>query len=84
MLINKPKRTFKSEFKRQIRLALTAAAGFLIAYAWRDAIFSAFESFLSRFLDITPGHYLTETYTAIFTTIVGVLIIFISSKLLRD
>lgn len=84
MPIERPKRSFRSEFKRQIRLAVTAAAGFLIAYAWRDAIFNAFESFLVRFLDVTPGHYLTQTYSAVLTTIVGVLIIFISSKLLRD
>lgn len=84
MLISKPKRSFKSEFKRQIRLAIAAAAGFLIAYAWREAIFDAFQSFMSRLLDVSPGHYLTETYTAIFMTLVGVLVIFISSKLLRD
>ena len=44
MLIDKPKRTFKSEFKRQIRLAIAAAAGFLIAFAWREAIFNAFQN----------------------------------------
>lgn len=84
MQIFKKKRSFKSEFKRQIRLAVAAAAGFLIAFAWREAIFDAFQSFMSRFLDITPNHYLTETYTAIAMTLVGVLIIFISSKLLRE
>lgn len=80
----RPKRSFKKEFKRQLRLAIAAAAGFLIAFAWREAIFDAFQSFLVRILDVDPDHYLTETYTAILLTLVGVIVIYASSKLLRD
>jgi len=76
--------SFKKEFKRQLRLAFAAAAGFLIAFAWREAILDAFQSFLSRILDVSPDHYLTETYTALLITFVGVLVIYASSKLLRD
>ena len=70
------KRSFKKEFRRQIRLAILAAIGFTIAFAWKRAIFDSFQSFVTRFLD--------ETYTAIAITLVGVLLIFISSKILRD
>ena len=84
MAILRPKRSFKSEFRRQIKLAIVAAVGFLIAYAWRESIFDTFQSFIARMLDVTPDHFLTEVYTSIFMTIVGVIIIFISSKLLRD
>jgi len=69
------KRSFKKEFRRQIRLAILAAIGFTIAFAWKRAIFDSFQSFVTRF---------SETYTAIAITLVGVLLIFISSKILRD
>jgi len=78
------KRSFKKEFRRQIRLAILAAIGFTIAFAWKRAIFDSFQSFVTRFLDVPVGHYLSETYTAIAITLVGVLLIFISSKILRD
>ena len=84
MKIMQTKRSFRAEFKRQIRLAITAAIGFSIAYAWREAIFETFQNFVTRFLDIQEGHYLSETYTAVFITITGVIIILLTSKLLRD
>ncbi len=84
MKIFQKKRSFKREFKRQIRLAIMAAIGFTIAFAWRNAVFETFQSFVSRFLDITPDHYLTETYTAVGVSLLGVIFIFITSKLLRD
>lgn len=84
MNILNPKRSFKTEFKRQIRLALTAAIGFTIAFAWRNAVFDSFLSFVSRFLDVSQDHYLTEIYTALAITIFGVFLIFLTSKLLRE
>ena len=84
MFISKPKRSFKKEFKRQIKLAIVAAIGFTIAFAWRDALFDSFQSFVSRFLDIPFGHYMTEIYTAIAITLAGVGLIYITSRLLRD
>lgn len=84
MKIFQAKRSFKAEFKRQIRLAVTAAIGFTIAFAWRNAIFEAFQSFVSRFLDVPIGHYLSETYTALAITLGGVLLILLTSKVLRE
>ena len=80
----KTSRSFKIEFKRQIRLAVVAAIGFTIAFAWRNAVFDSLESYVSRIMDIPLGHYTTEVYTAIAMTILGVLVIFITSKLLKD
>ena len=77
-------RSFRLEFKRQIRLAITAAIGFTIAFAWRNAIFDGFLSFVSRMLDVTEDHYLTEVYTAIAITLVGVIFIFLTAKILRE
>lgn len=84
MKIMQTKRSFRLEFKRQIRLAVTAAIGFSIAYAWREAIFDTFQSFVTRFLDVAEGHYLSESYTAIAMTLAGVLLILLTSKLLKD
>lgn len=84
MQIFNKKRSFKKEFKRQLRLAIMAAVGFTIAFAWKEAIFNTFQSFVTRFLDIPIGHYLSQTYTAIAMTLAGVLVIFITSKILRE
>ena len=84
MNILQTKRSFRLEFRRQIRMAITAAIGFSIAYAWRQAIFDTFQSFVARFLDVPPTHYLSENYTALFITLAGVLLIFLTSKLLKE
>jgi len=84
MKILSTKRSFRLEFKRQLRLAIAAAIGFTVAFAWRQAIFDAFQSFVTRFLDIPPGHYLSEAYTALAITVAGVILIFLTSKMLKD
>jgi hypothetical protein len=84
MKIFQTKRSFKKEFKRQIRLAIIAAIGFTVAFAWRESIFNMFQSFVSRFLDINPEHYLSQIYTSITITLAGVILIFITSKLLKE
>ena len=73
---------FKREFRKQLRLALAAAAGFIIALAWKDFIFKSTGDFLSKFLELNP---LTSSLAiSIFLTFIGVLIIWISSKLLKE
>lgn len=81
---SKTSRSFKREFKKQLRFAITAAIGFSIAFAWRESVFETFINFVSRFLDIPKEHYLTDVYAALTITIFGVIIIFITSKLLKD
>ena len=77
-------RSFRIEFKHQLRLAIVAAIGFSVAYAWRNAIFDTFQNWVSRLLDVVKGHYLTEVYTAVAITLAGVALIFITSKLLKE
>lgn len=84
MRILKTNRSFKKEFKKQLRFAITAAVGFSIAFAWRESIFDLFQNFVSRFFDLELDHYMTEIYTAITITVFGVILIFITSKILRD
>jgi hypothetical protein len=78
------KKSFKKEFKRQIKLAILAAIGFTIAFAWKRAVFDTFLDYVSRFMDLPTSHYLSELYTAVAITFVGVMLIFLTSKLLRD
>lgn len=78
------KTSFKRELKRQTRLAIAAAIGFIIAYGWRNAIFDTFESFVVRFFDVPAGHYSTEVYTALVMTTMGIILILATSKILED
>lgn len=80
----KTKRSFRKEFKKQIRFAITAAIGFTIAFAWREAVFNLFLNFTSRILDLSFEHYTTKIYTAILITVLGVLLIFLTSKVLKE
>jgi len=84
MQILKTKKSFRKEFRRQIRFAIDAAIGFTIAYAWRESVFNTFENFISRFFDLTKGHYDTQIYTALTITLFGVALIFLTSKLLKE
>ena len=73
---------FKREFRKQLRLALAAAAGFIVALAWKDFIFKATGDFLSKFLELNT---LTSALAiSIVLSFIGVLIIWISSKLLKE
>ena len=73
---------FKREFRKQLRLALAAAAGFIVALAWKDFIFKATGDFLSKFLELNP---LTSAFAvSIVLTFIGVLIIWVSSKILKE
>ncbi len=73
---------FKKEFRKQFRLALAAAAGFIIAFAWKEFIFKATGNLLSKFLALNP--ITSALAIAIIITFIGVLIIWISSKLLKE
>jgi len=72
---------FKNELKKQTRLAIAAAIGFIIAFAWRDFIIQITDNALARVMNLSPA---TSTLiTAITLTIIGVILIFISSKALE-
>ncbi|MEK6823682.1 MAG: DUF5654 family protein [Nanoarchaeota archaeon] len=73
---------FKREFRKQLRLALAAAAGFIIALAWKDFIFKLTGDILSKFLELNP--ITSALAVSIAITLLGVLIILISSKILKE
>lgn len=71
---------FKKELKKQIRMALTAAIGFIIAFSWRDYIMEVTQGWLANYQYLAANIAL---FSAIFLTFVGVFLILISSKLLE-
>ena len=73
---------FKREFRKQLRLALAAAAGFIIAFAWKDFIFKLTGDFLSKFLRLSL--ITSALAVSIVVTLLGVLIILISSRILKE
>jgi len=80
-IILKTSSRFKREFKRQTRLAIAAAIGFLIAFAWKDFIFNVIQDSVTDISNLTDIHFIGIA-SALVLTILGVLFIMISSKLL--
>lgn len=81
MEILKTKKSFRKEFRRQLRYAISAAVGFLIAFSWRETILHYVNSFVGNYLE---KNYLIPISSSLFLTIIGVLIIIISSKILKE
>lgn len=77
------RKSFKKEFKRQLRFAIIAAIGFTIAFAWRNALYNSFNIVVKKFLK-TADIVLSEFFTAILITLTGVILLLITSKLLKE
>ncbi len=71
---------FKREVRKNIATAGAAAFAFLIALAWRDAIADAVNKLIS-ILNISNTDYLYKFLTALVITLVGVIGIWITSKI---
>ena len=73
---------FKQEFRKQTRIAIAAAIGFIIAFTWRDYIIFLAKDIIDKFVNsFTPAT--SGLINALFITLVGVLIIIISSRILK-
>ncbi len=72
---------FKQEFKRQIRLAMAAAIGFIIAFAWRDYIMAVTMNIFGTLTTTMPNA--SKLFSALLLTFIGVIFLFISSKILK-
>lgn len=82
MRLLKAKKSFWKEFKRQIRYAIVAAVGLIIAYAWKEAIFESTEKLVEKVAESTQ--FMTNNlWASLVITVIGVMIILISSKLLK-
>lgn len=83
MRLLKTKKNFRSELKRQIKWAIAAAVGFLIAFAWRDAIIEGSREIVKKITESTQAITI-DIFNALVITVIGVGIILLSSKLLKD
>ena len=74
---------FKAEFRRQMRLLVIITFAFTIEFSWRQTIFDA-----SKSLVLLITHVQSSTsasiLTSIFITIVAIILIYLTSKLLKD
>jgi len=70
----------KSEFKKHIVTAITAAFALIIALAWNDAIKESVTAFVARLGIQAQNIYLYKIYTAIAITIICVLAIILFSR----
>jgi len=81
-IAKKTTRKFKKEFKRQLRLAIAAAIGFLIAFAWKDFIFNITRQTVIDLATVTNIHFV-GLLAAITVSLIGVILIILSSRLLE-
>lgn len=82
-LITRVKKTtsrFQKELKRQIRYAVAAGIGFLIAWAWKEYVFNLAKSMTGDLSIVMP--HMSNFIAALIITLIGVILIIISSKLL--
>jgi len=78
----KPRKTrFLKELRRQIRLAIAAAIGFVIAFAWKDTIIRMVGDYYSNLNKVMPIG--SSILTSLTITLIGVLLILLSSRLLE-
>ena len=83
MKILKTNRSFKKEFRRQLRFAITAAIGFTVAFAWRNAIYDALYKLVQEITKVTQP-IISDIYTALLITFLGILLIFLTSRILKE
>ena len=74
---------FKQELKREIRMLIVVGIGFSIAFAWRQTSFDAALTFI-HWLFNTNGSVTSSILASLLITIIGVIIILLTSKFLRD
>jgi len=78
----KTKTKFKEEFRKQLRLAIAAAVGFIIAYSWRDFIIELSKDTINA-ITATMNIHLINLASSLLITFLGVLIILFTSKMLK-
>lgn len=75
------KKRFLREFRKQIRLAIDAAIGFIIAFTWKEHILGLVSVIFGDLNTVMPN--LTSFFSALIVTLIGVVFIILSSKFLE-
>jgi len=70
---------FLKELKREARVAIAAAIGFIIAYAWRMYVLGLTSKLLGDLNNAIPN--ISRFMVALIITLVGVLLILASSRI---
>jgi hypothetical protein len=78
--IKKATSRFQKELKKQIRYAVAAGIGFLIAWAWKEYVFNLATKMTGDLALVMPN--MSNFIAAATITLIGVVLIFISSRLL--
>jgi xanthine/uracil/vitamin C permease (AzgA family) len=81
--LKRGRKSFKKELKRQLKYAIAAGVGLLIAYAWKEAIFNSAEEIIEKIVN-NSKETISSISTSVLITIIGVLIILLSARLLRE
>lgn len=76
-------RKFKREFKRQLRMIITFTLGFTIAFSWRETTFELSQTFVNFILHLDSTSA-SSILTSTFITIMSLILIYFSSRFLRD
>lgn len=74
---------FKKEFRRQMRLLIIITLGFTIAFTWRQTVFDISQEIVSWITHIQESA-LSSVLTSTFITLISLIVIYITSKLLKD
>ena len=74
---------FQKELKKEIRMLVVVTIGFTIAFSWRQTIFDASIAFIKKLFSIT-NEINASMVASLFITIVGLLLIVLSSKYLKE
>ena len=70
------------EFRRQLRFLIIITLGFTIAFSWRQTIFDSVQSIILAITNI-QNLATSSILTSITITIISILLIYLTSRLLR-
>lgn len=73
---------FRKEFIRQFRMLVVVTIGFTIAFSWRQTIFDAIEKTIETLFRTSQVY--SSILTSTFITLLGLLIILLSSYLVKE
>ena len=76
-------KSFKREFRRQLRLLIIITLGFTIAFTWRQTIFDLSLNFISSLTSITNNSEL-DILASVLITSISLIIIYVTAHMLKD
>jgi hypothetical protein len=74
---------FRKELKKEARIFIVVAVAFSVAFAWRQTIFDAALVAVNNLFTIN-GEIKASILASTLITLIGIIIILLSSKLLKD